>query len=282
MNTFTKVLVVIVLILSLGFAASQMVLHAQRQNASEAISRLQSDLQSAQQAAQDAQGKLRDVTETKERQIDTLQTQVTRLEGEVEGKQAALTEARTNLQEAQDSVKTLTTTNQGLNEQLTARRGQIATLEKKVDQLQDEVEQKVAKVEGLTKTLQARNSQIAQLQNSLTDVKKERQELALSTERMEQILQTLRARGVEVGVAYVPPINGSVISVDRETRVAILNRGSQDGVKQNTEFTIYRDGDFVAKAIVMNVEPDVAIARATLTAPGKDMQVGDNATTEIR
>jgi len=77
----------------------------------------------------------------------------------------------------------------------------------------------------------------------------------------------------------LPDIKAKVLKVDTESNFVLLNVGLKQGVKKNYEFSIFRDGLFVAKVNVFDVQDDLCAAR--IVVPKLAIQRGDNAWTRL-
>ena len=79
--------------------------------------------------------------------------------------------------------------------------------------------------------------------------------------------------------ATLPDIKAKVVNVDTESNIVLLNVGEKQGVKKNYEFTIFRDGAFVAKINVFDVQENLCAAHVVV--PKLAIQRGDNAWTRL-
>jgi len=79
--------------------------------------------------------------------------------------------------------------------------------------------------------------------------------------------------------ATLPDIKGKVLKVDPESNFVLLNVGQKQGVMKNYDFSIFRDGTFVAKVSVFDVQNDLCAARVVV--PKLPIQRGDNAWTRL-
>ncbi len=79
--------------------------------------------------------------------------------------------------------------------------------------------------------------------------------------------------------ATLPDIKGKVVKVDPESNFILLNVGQKQGVMKNYDFSIFRDGVFVAKVSVFDVQNDLCAARVVV--PKLPIQRGDNAWTRL-
>ena len=80
----------------------------------------------------------------------------------------------------------------------------------------------------------------------------------------------------------LPIVHGRIVRVDWEHGIAAVNKGKVDGVKANTQFTLYDDDGYVGKLIVHDVQTRVSAGNIVLVADGKAVKEGDQATTEIQ
>lgn len=283
MNAFTKVLVVLVLVLSLGFAVSQMVLYGRREDVGQQLTKARQQVKTLTDQRDELQGQLSDAKQRLQNVRSQKNTEIDRLKNETQNLTEQNELVRTRLNTAEASVQQLTETTQAQSQRIDDARAQIDELKTRIADLSGQVEEKIAQVQDLQETIRSKNSNIGDLEHTLAQVKKQRQELTAENKRYQAKLAELVQRGIEIEPAYAPPINGRVVRVDPELRTAVIDRGSEAGVKPNTEFTVYRDGQFVANLIVTDVvDKQASVGRATLLAEGKSVQVGDKATTEIR
>jgi hypothetical protein len=86
-------------------------------------------------------------------------------------------------------------------------------------------------------------------------------------------------RELIAGWATLPDIKGKVVKVDAESNFILLNVGQKQGVMKNYGFSIFRDGVFVAKVSVIDVQDDLCAARVVV--PKLPIQRGDNAWTRL-
>jgi hypothetical protein len=110
------------------------------------------------------------------------------------------------------------------------------------------------------------------------------QDLALQTGRVEGLIK----RGVPVmeilgqeASAFEPPVNGIVLAVRQDAGLVMLSVGSDQKVKPGYQFTVSRDGQYVAKVQVEKVYPDMCSAKLVpgMLKAGMAVQVHDEATT---
>ena len=80
-------------------------------------------------------------------------------------------------------------------------------------------------------------------------------------------------------VQHIPDISTKVAAVDVENGIVVLNAGSEQGVKTNYEFTVFRGDTYVATVNIIHVEERSAAGRIVTAA--KDVLLGDKAWTRL-
>ncbi len=282
MNAFTKVLVILVLVLSLIFAATQVVLYGKRMELHQALTQAGTKLTTANGQVADLSKQLSEKTASTDRTIADLRTQV-------QGLQSDLATANQNIESLQKdrdqqvaSVKSLTATTQTQLASIDNLNAQIKQLQDQNADREKQIQDKTSQLAQLTDQLKASQAQAGDLDQQLTESKKENKKLVDANEDMTAKLVALRQRGIETEAAFAPPISAKVITVDNKLHTAVIDKGSAAGVKPNTEFTIYRDSTYVAHMYITDVDKQVAAGQVTLLAQGQEPKQGDDATTTIR
>jgi cell shape-determining protein MreC len=131
----------------------------------------------------------------------------------------------------------------------------------KTTQERDDAQSELAayKVSGLT------SAQVAKLNQSLKDMQEEI--VALNDEKA--VLQHARNRlqaqldflvGSNADIVLPADLKGKILVVDPKWDFVVLNIGDDQGVKENSELLVSRDGKLVAKVIVRSIEKDRSIA----------------------
>jgi len=141
------------------------------------------------------------------------------------------------------------------------RADQIADKLAKTTQERDDAQNDLAayKITGLTA------DQVVKLNRALKDtqdlVQVGRQEYAVLQHDRDRIFTRLQLYEGTNTVVYLPPaLKGKIMVVDPKWDFVVLNIGDDQGVKQNGELLVSRDGKLVAKVIVRTLEKDRAIA----------------------
>jgi myosin heavy subunit len=282
MNTFAKVLVVIVLLLSSGFAISQMVLYSKREMWRERYAEAAEQLEGKTAKVEEIEQELGDLRTERDQMQQRLQTQVNRLKEDVETRDLRISKAERRVENLQTSAEQARTRVTNLEERLDKKDEVINQLEQKVAGLDTNLKDAHAKVEDLNSEVRQKANKIDQLDKRIAELQQEKRKVVQEREDLESMLAQLEAKGVHVGTTEVPIIDAKVVRVDNELGAVVLNKGDGSGVQVGYPFTIYRNSDFVARAYVMEVHDDYSLARVDKQLARKDTKVGDEATTRIQ
>jgi hypothetical protein len=77
------------------------------------------------------------------------------------------------------------------------------------------------------------------------------------------------------------PVKTKVMAVSLLDKIVILGAGEKSGVKVGDEFTIYREGNFVACVQVYKVQANASACTMLYTSDKFKPEVGDDATTSL-
>jgi len=281
MSALTKVLVVLVLLLSVGFAVSQMILYGKREDYAAKYRQASEQLQKAQQDAKDWQAKYEDQVRTADTRIADLTTQVQKLQGQLKDADGQRSFLKGELDKVNKQNASLAQENQGLAAQLTTHLQTIQELKDTVADRDKTIEQKVAAIDQLQKTIQDKNKNISDLNYQLVQLKKANAKLADEQAQLQAVIADLVRKGIQVPPAFGPPITGVVLRVNPDVKAAVIDKGKSAGVKPNMPFTIFNDAGMVATLVITDVDDSVAAGRITHLVEGKQIKPGDRATNEV-
>lgn len=281
MNALAKVLIVVVLLLSAGFAVSQMILYGKRED----FGKRYRDEVAAHRATDDslkkAEGELQDKTRALDRVKNDLQNQLDVLTSDLADERARSRDLNTQGVTLTGIVEQHANKINSLDGVVAARQESIDGLEAEVVKRDGTIQANLDKIDSLQTNVAERDTSIDDLEHQLAESKQAYQIVAVNEERLEAIIGELLERDVHIPPAPLPIINGRVVRVNRELGVAVVDKGGAAGVKPNTQFTIYSDGTYVAKLVVHDVQSEVSAGRIKLLASGRQVEQGDQVTTEI-
>jgi len=282
-----KVLIVLICILSVAFAAISAVLFSTRQDyrdiLEKAKERYAEDVAKLRGANEQLKENLirvrteRDEHRTRavsaEAKVRLLEHEVGRLQTEVVDRNNQIMGLQTDLKTTLEKANLWMAQNQELMGQVRQRENEILKLTQELQKSSQE-----------NQTLRTAN---ADLQSELEKTKERLTVADATVDRQQKILDILFERFIEArpiiksGVA-VPDLRGKVLFVNKEYGNVIINLGEKQGVRKNYEFTVYRGSQFIGKIVIIDLqEEDMAAGKITLLAQGQEIRQGDSVATRI-
>jgi uncharacterized phage infection (PIP) family protein YhgE len=284
MTPGAKLLIVVVFILSLIFAAMSAVLFGKREDYraelkktkedyaqdKESWTRMKDDLSAKLSAADDAAAMAKSNADATQLRLDTVMHERERLDADMRAKETeSQKDKNLNLEQAAalDSLG-------GQVKSLLASEGALKTEN-------DTLTAKLYEEQKRSNQLEQENRNLdASLKTATASLSKAEETLKLN----DDIFAELSRRNVawrEMISSWItlPDIRARVVRVDPQTNFILLNAGEKQGVKKNYTFSIFRDGVFVAKVMVFDVQGDLCAARVVV--PKLPIERGDNAWTRL-
>lgn len=286
MNIFGKVLVVVIFLLSIGFAVAQMILFTERtqyremyEDSSAKLNRTEGRLGETERDLEELRTEFDNFRGAKRREIENL-------ESEIEGKETDIMRLQRDREEQSAQLTKAQQNKEALIGNLNRKDEIIEQHESRIAELDERVKERMDEIDGLEENISEQRALVNEKRNNIARLEEEKENALTRLQDRERQLAELEARGVHVDIiAPLPPIDGHLSRVDNEIGVAIINRGSDHGVEINFDFVVYRENDFVARLYVMDVYPNHALARVDRDVTDlqeQPMEVGDNVTTRIR
>jgi hypothetical protein len=221
----------------------------------------------------------------------SLEAQINRLQQRVAESEQARDQVVAKLQSAIiQKDKELT----GLRSEKEAReedqRQKVALLDKKTKDLEAARQQ----VEQLTKQVAEQQSKVDGQVDRSADLSAKLAEsqsfLAIAEERKAQLERQLvnarlllKQNGLDIDSApksLVPTLDGQVIAV--ASGAIEISLGSDDGLQVEHVLEVYRNNEYVGRAVVTSVQPDKAVARLVKEYARGTVQRGDRVTTRLK
>lgn len=229
--------------------------------------------------------------EEAEREREQLESQISRLQQRVAESEQARDQVVAKLQSAliekNEELVTLRGDRQKLQED---QRDQVALLEKTAEDLRAARKQ----VEDLTKQVDNQQAKVDAQVNRSADFSAQLAEtksfLSIAEERKKQLEQQLvnarlllQQSGLDIDNLpkdRVPTLAGKVVAVAGATIEVSL--GSDDGLQVGHVLEVYREGQYVGRAVVTSVRPDAAVAGIVKEYSRGIVQRGDSVTTRLK
>jgi uncharacterized protein HemX len=142
---------------------------------------------------------------------------------------------------------------------------------KRADDLSDKLTKTVQERDDIQNNLTAYTSigltaeQVGKLGKSLKDAQAEIEVVNEEKAVLQRITEKLQVRldryeGTNTDILLRADLTGKILTVDPKWDFVVLNVGDDQGVKQDGELLVSRDGKLVAKVVVRTVEKDRSIA----------------------
>lgn len=276
MSLLAKILVIFNLVLALAFFGSSATLFFNR---SEWRSEFQSHKSKSNKDIEDFQEKLkgpRAKMEALATEIAQLRTKNNELATDNQQVQKQVTDVKGQLNEAQRQQRQLAETSEASAKLSERLQGTNDNLESRIQGLSGDLDkaktERAQAVSDLTRMALSYN-QLKALYSELQIAKREADD---KLEEAEIILAALERKGVPFdSVTRQPPVNGQVQAVDQNSELVVLSVGRDQGVREGSEFTVSRGGNFIGKVKVIQLYDDFSGARMIYAKDDNSIEVGD-------
>lgn len=277
MHFVTKVLVVFCAILSLVLAALTMAYatNADRIRASH-LAEVEARLAAEATARSGMEGAARD-RETNEIKLRTAEAQLRDLNTAVNNLQAEKTELRAQVEQAKADAIAIRNQLAQFGATADSQQALIKSYRDEVTTLRDDLVKSAKREIELVDRINDLGSQREVLEQNARALKEQLEEIKLQTaqgtgasgltavtsEPRELAGPLVRARVLEVS----PSPTGDLV---------VISEGANRGLKENTIMNIVRGNDFVARIVLVTVEPDKSVGRVNLYGRDKSQVMRDD------
>ena len=172
-------------------------------------------------------------------------------------------------QDQREKVALLEKTTQDLEQ----ARDQVEALSKQVTEQQTKVDAQVGRSAELS-------AQLAETKSFLTIAEERKAQLETQVANARLLLQQSGLDIESLPKDRVPNIEGQVLAVASGT--IEISLGSDDGLQVDHVLEVYRQGEYVGRAVVTSVRPDRAVARIVKEYARGIVQRGDRVTTRLK
>lgn len=287
MSTLAKVFAVLVLVLSVGFAAVTAVMYATE-------SHWKTEYAKSEKARRDIkkqlQAQIDKLSDEKERLLSTVQKlrelndkftdDNRRLTDELRALKESLKEKTDNYNNLQNNFSRLSKNLEDVMNELKQQKEIAKSLRENIEELRRQNKKLASERDSLAFRLQTTTATLDELKgrfNAQSEELKRANELLEIAKGMGFKPQDARKKGKVV--LPTTPIRGRVTAVDPKIGLVVINVGSQDKVEERFPFIVYRGAEFVAKIVVDQVFPEMSVARVEIAKAS--IQIGDNVTTRL-
>ncbi len=282
MSTLTKILIVVMVVLSIFYS----VLAIQHVSVSPNWKQAHSSERSRRLATEATARNDRMAKENLIGQMEDLQKANSQLAKDAEDRASR---DKVAIAQLQAENARLTNTLEGMNTKLAGLEGSVGEQVTMTKQLSSQLVERLAAIQELNDQLRKTTLQAQELSRNLETARQNvsvKQTLLTSAEeKVRELHQKLRQGGgtALAGGAPVPipsvRIEGRIEAVSLEDNVAQLNVGAASGVEKGMKFILYRGSEYVGDLTVAQVE--ASNCAGTLSSLQAAPQQGDKAATDL-
>jgi signal transduction histidine kinase len=273
MSLVGKIFTMLILILSIVFMAFSMMVFATHKNWKEQAGKLQTSLQGANTALNDAKAAL-------EREKNELAREQAARKSSLAALQVRARGAEDRLSAKEKELGDLTAAHSQATEAAKVAQDRLAVLEKETQGLRDLLREEQRKRDQMFLTMVDLTDKL----NQAESVKQGLEEVnTQATKQMSQMKQVLDAHGLrpDTLVSHIPPkVEGVVIDVSDKDLVEI-SIGADDGLKVGHALDVYRNNQYLGRIEIRRTSPDRAVGRVMKELQRGQIKRGDRVTTKF-
>jgi myosin heavy subunit len=196
---------------------------------------------------------------------DILTNKIAMLDVELAGKGSRIADLQRQLDAVDVNTKKLLADVDVYVRQLEVQIAQIQDLNQKADDYRAKLTRASNNQNTAIQELQYARQEAERLSKDLASLEEAHISLARGKKNLEEVIAMLQLRGVDTSNA--PPLKaleGRVTACDDSIGMVVISIGKDDGVLEGNEFTVYRNGQFIAKVTINKVDRKWAAGRVTL------------------
>jgi hypothetical protein len=233
-----------------GYKYKISVAEKERQELQAEITRLQERVAESEQSRDQVLSKLQTAIEQKNAEL-------VKLRGEKDERQAAMEQAVADVRKLRDDLLEA-------DKNVAALQAQVKDQQQKVDAQVDKSAQLSASLAEEKAKLEIANERRSQLETQVNNARNLLQKYGLTVDSPRE----------------VPTLDGDVIAVAAGSIQVSL--GSDDGLQVGNTLEVYRDGQYIGRAVVKSITPDQAVAEIVKAYARGIVQRGDKVTTRLK
>jgi len=275
LSTLAKAFVVIVLLLSVLVAVATMGLFAQRQNWQQKAEDANMEKAQLSQKLQEKEESFKSQLEQKNEKIRQLNASLEDKTHEVEIVTGQRNEKASQLKESEAKLTQAMTENAKLSDVSKMQAERIAALEELTKNLKAEKEKAFYE-------RQQQFNKAAELERQLSNLDKKYKEAEKTIRDLQGEVARPEGVAVEKRAVTAPTVISGIVR-DKADNLVAISVGSDDGVKKDYLFHIYRGGTYLGDIVVTEVYPDMAVGKILkeVTRDPDNIRKGDNVTTKF-
>lgn len=272
-NLIGNALTILILLMSVFFFASALMVGAAQRNWKAEVNALTAQLQAAENQVNEAKSSNKEQLMTIERekvaraqQLAVLFSQKRQINQQLDDRNKLL---KAEIESSQERLTQL----REAEARLAQQDKELEAVRKRSNELKNTLSEQFAKVQNLTQQLFEQTTKIESLELSVAD-------LSSSLAKREKVMDAYGLDPESRTKDIVPKLTATVVAIGEGDNFAI-KLGSDDGVRIEHEFDIYRSSRYIGRATVTKVRQDVAVLSPIKGFMQSPIQEGDYVTSEL-
>jgi len=265
MNLVGKIFVVLIMVMSVFFAALATMVYSTHQNWRDMVIRKADDVKGNQQL-----GLIYQLENEKERYAE-LDEEKKQLEQQLAALQAAkvqqlakLEAERLRLAQERDEIasnyKTLIDTREAAIEDVRLAQVNLTRMGEQIDTLRTTIRDARALIDDKFKEVELKTERYNIAQGQLALLERRSEELSKNFAEAKELLEA--GGGGESTDAGAPAsVEGFVTAVNNQKKLAEVSIGSDDGVKEGHDLEVFRDGVYIGQLTIVRTTTDRAVGK---------------------
>ena len=274
-NLVGNTLTLLILLMSCFFFAAALIVGAAQRNWKNAVAELTQRAETAERQVDDAKSKTGVQLKSIEREKVARAQQLANLFSEKRQSQDALEEESKLLKAAVEENQA----NQARLREAAARNlqlmNELEAEQTENTQLKNNITEQFAKVKDLTQESFEQQTKIDRLELMLAD-------LSADNAAKLKVMNLLGVTNEYVNKDIVPKLTATVAEIGQSRDTFAIKLGSDDGIRLNHEFDVYRGGGrYIGRARATLVKQDVAVLKSIRGLMKSNVQEGDYVTSKF-
>lgn len=283
MSTLTKILIVLLSLLSVYLCSSVVIYVTTATNYKQAYESLQSEHSALQEKSTGFEQQLEEKRRELAQLTDKLDTEINALKADRNKLEQELNNVRREKTDLDERVKTLAAAALKFEETVGGMRGDLANTRTELDQARAESIKLTKNLDEITASLEERMAQLdaatAEKKRLLEEKAKLEQQIAGKAPAFEPVTPTVSGPATPAPTAYDSasnaPLQGTITAIDGN--LATLSIGAADGVEKGMVFHVTQNDNFICDIKITEV--DAEVAAGTLQLVQQQPRIGDVAST---
>ena len=273
-NLIGKALILLILLMSVFFFASALMVGAAQRNWKQEVTELQSRAEAAERAVNSAKASTTEQQKAIEREKVARSQQLANLFSQIRQINQQLDERNKAYKAEVESNQARLARLREAEARLAQQDTELASTKQLNTELKTTLRDQFAKVKNLTQ-------ESFEQQTQLDSLKLMNEDLTASLTKKQRVMEGLGLTDDEPTKHIVPKLTATIAEIGESRNTFAIKLGSDDGIRDGHRFDIYRGSRFIGRAEVTLVREDVAVLKVIDGFMQSPIMEGDYVTSEL-